>query len=273
MQLTFSDQSTIELLFLNNSIGQAYSKIYKHLSAVPIPFRSWDNPYYSDILPLTYNETVEQLVTCGRLLSVDVDAMRCLSQDQEYFNFIHQIYEKRYNGNTTWQDFNRYIHVCEGYFTQDNNKILCIDYREKAGLLQKSMTTEWLQTTTTQIKQGDIFVSWAEIGKTPYEYWRDKEPSNIKRMYELAKPWLKLKPRILVAMNNIDRLTDIDVDQFEMWWEPYQKNWAQYWGLPRWNTNDIFGVIVLGKVSQIDLLTQNLKNNIIPTKISLEKLV
>lgn len=264
MKLIFSNNQQIELDIDNSPLGITYQKIYKNLSKVPIPFRPWDNPYYKK--KLTYPELVEQLVQYARQVSVDIDRSKCLSRDQLYFNSIHKIYEQNYNGDSKWLDFHEHIHMCELYF-KETHHLFCIDYREKSGLLEKPMDPQWLNNTQTTVRAGDIYVQWSELGKTPYGYWKNNEPNDIKRICELAKPWLKLRPKIYVALADIDRLKNKQCDEFSTWWKDYQQEWATHWNIPSWTVENIFGVSVFGKTTQIELLKEQLENMAVPVRI------
>ena len=266
MKLIFSNNHIVELHIDNSPLGIIYQKIYKNLGKVPIPFRPWDNPYYTK--NLTYLELVEQLVKYAQQVSVDIDCSKCLAQDQLYFNNLHKIYEQNYNGDPAWLDFHEHIHMCEVYFKETDN-VFCIDYREKSGLLEKPMNSDWLINTQTTVCAGDVYVQWSELGKSPYNYWKNNEPNDIKRMCKLAKPWLKLRPKIYVALDNMDRLKNIQCNEFSSWWKDYQPEWTEHWNIPKWNIENIFGVSVFGKTHQAELLKEQLKNNAVPIRITL----
>jgi hypothetical protein len=266
MKLIFSNNQEIELDIDNSPLGITYQKIYKNLSKVPIPYRPWDNPYYTK--NLTYPELVNRLVEYAQKVSVDIDRSKCLAQDQLYFNSIHKIYEQNYNGHPGWLDFHEHIHMCEVYF-KEYNDLFCIDYREKSGLLEKPMDRQWLNNTQTTVQAGDVYVQWSELGKTPYTYWKNNEPNDIERMCKLAKPWLKLRPKIYIALNDMNKLKNIPCDKFSAWWKDYQYEWTEYWNIPSWNIENIFGVSVFGRTTQIKLLKQQLKNNAVPVKVAL----
>jgi hypothetical protein len=267
MKLVFSNNQTVDLTIHDSPLGATYQKIYKNLSHVPIPFRHWDNPYYKE--NLTYPELVNCLVKYAQRVSVDINIARCIDQDQEYFNNIHKIYENNYNGDPAWLDFHEHIHMCENYFKTEKH-FLCIDYREKSGLLEKAMDPTWLLDTKTKIQVGDIYVQWSELGKTPYNYWKNNEPNDITRMCELVKPWLKLRPKIYIALEDIDMLENIPCAEFESWWNQYSQPWSSYWKISNWTIKNIFGVSVFGKTTQVDLLKEQLKNNAVPVKVSLQ---
>lgn len=266
MKLLFSNNCVIDLVIDDSPLAITYQKIYKHLSNIPIPFRPWDNPYY--IKNLIYTELVEHLVKYAQQVSVVIDRSKCLTQDQLYFNSIHKIYEQNYDGNPDWLDFHEHIHMCEMFFIEKND-LFCIDYREKSGLLEKPMNQQWLTNVQTTVQAGDIYVEWSELGKTPYWYWKNNEPANIKRMCKLAKPWLTLRPKIYIALDDIDKLKNKQCNEFSSWWKDYEQAWTEYWNIPSWNIENIFGVSVFGKTNQIDLLKRQLKNNAVPTRIML----
>jgi hypothetical protein len=267
MKLLFSNNQTVNLTIDNSPLGLVYQKIYKNLSQIPIPFRPWDNPYYTD--NLTYPEMVERLIDYGQQVDLTIDRTKCLEKNQDYFNAIHKIYEKGYNGNPDWLNFHEHIHLCEFYLSTPS-RILHIDYREKSGPLEKAIMPEWLNNTKTKIQAGEIFVSWTELGKNPYTYWENNEPDDMARMCELAKPWLKLRPKICIAVEDMDRLADIKRDEFEDWWESHSQAWTTHWNLSSWTIDNIHGASIFGKTDQLDLLIEQLKNNVVPVKVLLE---
>ena len=263
MQIVFSNNTTVDLVLEPTPLATVYQKIYKHLSHVPVPFREWDGPFYCN----TLTELVEKLIFYASKVSVTVCRESCLNQDQDYFNDIHKIYENNYNGDTAWLNFHEHIHMCEKWPTQQSR--LTIDYREKMGMLEQPFDSDWLENATTKIKAGDVFVKWSELGKTPYGYWKDREPNDMVRMCELAKPWVNLIPKILVALADMDTLSNVDILAFESWWKHHSEEWCRHWNLSSWSTVDIFSVVRLGHVSEFKTIIEQLKNNHTPTKILL----
>lgn len=268
MLLIFSDDSTIELDIHHNELGIVYQKIYKNLSRIPIPFLKWDNPYYCN--SFSYIQLVDQLAFYAKQLSIDINKELCLQKNQKYINQIHKIFEDNYNGDSRWLDFHEHIHLCENY--GQDCKFLQIDYRAKAGPLEKPFDMTWFTNATTKIKKGDIYTQWSELGKTPYVYWKNNEPSEISRLCELALPWHKLVPKIMIAVDDIDtieqaRIDQSSMDQFNSWWSQHSVPWCQHWGLNNWTLEDMYSVLIIGKIQDTDRLIQNLQNNIVPSKI------
>jgi len=267
MKLLFSNSNQIDLGINDTVLGNLYKKSYKHLSRAELIFRDWDNPYYLD--HLTYEQLVEKLTLYAHRVAVEIDQDRCLSRDQWYFNQIHKIYELNYNGQPAWLDFHEHIHLCEQY-SQRRRKTLDIDYREKAGLLEKPFDLKWLEDSATSVQAGDVYTTWAEPGKTPYSYWSDNEPNDVDRLCQLAKPWLRLRPKILIALEDNDRMKNNKINEFESWWANYQEPWCRHWNLKSWSSQDIFSSVVIGKVSDLDAVLALLQNNINPVGISMQ---
>ena len=264
MKLLLSNNKNINLNIDDSPLGVTYQKIYKNLSHVNIPFRTWDNPYYFD--KISYKELVYNLVAYGKKVSVEINVDLCLQQNQEYFNSIHKIYEKNYDGTPAWLDFHEHIHLCEQYLKK-KFKFLHIDYREKSGLLEKKFNMDWMITSTNTVKKGDIFVDWAELGKIPYTYWKNNEPNDLSRLCELSKPWLTLRPKILIALEDHNFIANKEIQEFNTWWETFRKEWCRHWKIDNWTIENMFAVNVFGNVLDIDNLVNCLKNDALPTKV------
>ena len=266
MQIVFSDNASLEMLLHSTPLTEYYQKTYKHLQHVSIPFREWDAPWY--LSRIGYEGLIDQLVLIAKKINIDIDRAQCLLRNQNYFNHVHEIYEQQYDGNPVWLDFHEHIHMCEK-FHEPKQKILQIDYREKAGMLEKSFDHNWLNLATTKINAGDVFVEWAELGKNPYYYWHNNESTDITRMCELIKPWLKLKPALKIAMEDVDKLEHIRVSEFEHWWDQHNAPWCKHYGIASWTTADIFSAIVIGRVPEYQLVAQQLENNQHPIRVKL----
>jgi len=269
MKLLFQEQSYVDLDVIDTPLKSSLFSIFKHLQHVPLIFRDWDSPYY--IQNLDYEEVVDRLVRYGKNLGIEINKSRCLSHEQKYFNEIHQIYEINYDGNPEWLIYHEHIHICENFFLK-HPMTMILDYRDKAGLLEKPFDFSWTKTEffSPKFKVGDVFLYWAELGKTPYAYWYDNEPNDMGRLLELAKPWLKLRPKLIVAFEDIDLLKTKDAIGFNDWWEQYQRTWCQHWKIDQWTLRDIASGYLVGKIKNMDHLMHNLKNNIYPIKLILD---
>ena len=260
MKVVFENQKTIDIELNDSAAASSYAKINKHLQHVPLPFRPWDNTYYFHDLEL--ETLVDQLCQFGNEVNIIVDKTRCLQKDQGYFNHLHKLYEDSYNGHSAWLDYHEHIHFCEAHpntCPQMPISFLALDYREKSGLLEKSVDPSWFDLLQTHVDAGDVFVVWAELGKSPYGYWSDHEPDNLDRICELVKPWLRFRPKLCVALESGSLVADKNRQDFEKWWAQYHDDWCQYWKIPSWSLDQMYGVSVIGKVADFDLLVQQLQ--------------
>jgi hypothetical protein len=134
------------------------------------------------------------------------------------------------------------------------------------------MNLEWLKISTqqSQLQPGDLYLQWAELGKTPYRYWMDNEPDDKERLCNLAKPWVNLYSKLIVSVgshshNQLDNQSD-----FDLWWQSRSQEWCQHWNIDSWTLADINSVIVIGKIDNFEELTNILHDTAVPTYVRLD---
>lgn len=243
---------------LQGPVALTLNHMYRHLQHVTLPWRPWDGPAY-------YDQVVDQLVTAGAALDVIVDPVKCT--DQSYLNFLHNIFEKNYNGNPGWLDYHERIHLIEkralGRMT--------LGHRELAGPIQQPFNLAWMDHGITQLDTGTVFVEWAELGKTPYKYWNDGEPDDPVRLRELAKPWITLRGRIVVALQPLDLMQNLDTENFDRWWKTREKDWCNHWSINSWSLVHQRSVVPVGNLGldQVNLVLQWLDSGYHPTHVRL----
>lgn len=237
MQILF-DTDLVSFHLLESPLAPIYRRILSHLRHLDIPFRLWDNRLYPNQDPVT------KLISYGSKIGIEIDPILCYASDQNYLNFLHRVYEKSYDGNPKWLDFHDHIHLCEKSSGSIKHPRLYINWREKAGMLERTFDLDWLKTATTRVSAGDVYVEWAELGKTPYTYWLNKEPNDMDRIKELCKPWLKLKPKIVISLEDHDYATSSE--EFELWWKLYHDEWCRHWQIPKWDLDDMCAKLVFG---------------------------
>lgn len=266
MKILFPNNVHIDIVLDQLPITAVLLSIFKHLQHATLPFKDWDNPFYSKLL--TYDDLVKKLQRFGKYVGIDVITDRCY--DQHYLNELHKIYETSYNGQPQWLDFHEHIHLCEYKKIGNFLNVMSLDYRELAGPLEKKFNPDWLDNSSTIIKAGDVYIEWAELGKSPYGYWSSQEPNNIDRLCQLAKPWLKLRPKLRVSLQDQDLLSRVDAVGFNQWWAQYHNTWCQHWNLQSWTLErHMYAAVVVGKITDQDTVIDLLKNRIHPVKVIL----
>ena len=264
MQILFENGVQVPIELTDSPAQETILSIYKHLQHVPIPFSPWDSSLYKETH--TYYELLEKLVELGKQLDVDIDVS---NRKQSYWNYLHQVYEENYDGQPAWLAFHEHVHMCEGYHVQEPHNTLSIDYREKSGPLEQPFNLDWLASATTKLKKGDVYLAWAELSKPPYDYWENGEPNDIERLCELAKPWLILRPKLMIALDDIDRMANRDQENFNQWWKSYHDVWCKHYQIASWTLEQQQSVLVIGKILDVDPLVDLLKNQIYPIKVEL----
>lgn len=265
MQIIFKDDSTVAVELLPSPVYDLVQRWFHHLKHVDLPFRPWE--YVGYVEQRTVSELIDDLISYGRLVSVEVDPTRAL--EQNYLNELHRMYERCYDGTQTWTDYHEHIHLLENKLRGKlRTRCLEMNYRHLSGPLNRPFQFEWLAYGQTKLRAGDVYLAWDELGKAPYTYWRDSEPDDLHRLCELAKPWVTIRPKIHVCLED----TDLDPGEnpdFQKWWASFEKEWCRHYGIPSWSRRDSNTVLVIGKVQNHRALERLLDKKIWPERITL----
>lgn len=259
MYIKFADNSSIEITMADTPVEQELDRCYKHLQFMSLPVASWRNPFHGQTISYA-----DDLAHYGNLVGVTVDTDRVRRQDQLYFNELHEIFEKNYIDDARWLDYHDHIHLCEPTPKADR---VCLEYRDLAGPITQKFQRAWYAHGVSKVHAGQVYCSWQELGKTPYEYWRTCEPNSINRIKELVKPWLLFRPNLKIAMSDQDFTTNVDFDNFMSWWQEYQDQWMQHWHIEDWHPLEQFLVIPVGRVKELPKLKELCEQDIPPVQI------
>lgn len=265
------DDNSEHILELNNNPLASYiHKSFKHLQNAPLPFSphfDYMSKYYNDITGV-----INKLKASAEYLNVSVDFSKL--DQQEYLNHLHKIYETGYKkGSNVWLDFHEMIHTLEkinnNYPFLDYKQVM-INYRDKAGPLEKTFDRGYLKYSTHHISKGTCYAGWCELGKTPVTYWSNNEPDDIKRMCQLIKPWLTLRPTFTIALQDIDfDLTPDQKQKFSNWFNKHKEQWTKHWQLDDWQQEEITSVIPIGKLLNVDEFESKMDSGCIPQRVRL----
>jgi len=269
LKLVFDDVESLEIHLLDNEVAEIIYKQIKHLQHVPIPQYVGDNPFNANM----HNQEwlADTIVMFGNKLGVTVDLSKLT--EQSYLNDLHQQYEQKFpvDYRMDWHRFHEIIHVLEEF--NQNNKFskFVIVYNNLGGPLEHKFQRPWIkQFGYTQIHAGDCYVSWNELGKTPHAYWRNNEPADIDRICQLAKPWLLLRPKICVAVSDFISVPSMEgYESFCLWFAPFKDAWCKHWNLIDWTPEEMFQVIKIGTIDNLNVLIDRLRRNIRPNYVKL----
>jgi len=157
---------------------------------------------------------------------------------QEHFNFLHRLYEEnherlsRMKNNKILYRFHHAIHDNEGTNLPTNR--MPVGWGIKEGpLTEKLQCNQYYEST---IKQNFVYADWSELGKTPYQYWAQQEPSEQTSVIELCKPHVTLRPKFFIALR--DHEPQKFDQHFTDWFSQYSQQWLTHYGLPNWRPVD-----------------------------------
>jgi len=261
MQLILQNNLKFDIDLIESPVDQLLLKWFHHLRHVDLPFRPWEYTGYNKAR--TKSDVIKSLITYAGILQINVDIDRV--SNQNYLNELHSIFEHNYDGNQCWLDYHEHIHLLESY-GKSQEHVLELNYRHLCGPLNRPFQMEWLDHGTTILQAGDVYLAWGELGKIPRRYWQDKEPSDLSRLCQLAKPWLTIRPNIHICLKNIDRCADED-QSFQDWWKNYERDWCAHWGISKWSQEDARKVLVIGRLADWKNLEKNLDQKVWPVRI------
>lgn len=269
MKILFNDSnnSVIDFELYDTNLSKIFEKFFKHLQHVDIPFKDIDNPFMTE--SLSHEFLIDKFQISAKKLNISVDIELLKSKNQEYLNYLHQIYETQYNGKSEWLDFHELLHFCEDFNTFDKGKIK-IDYRELGGPLKKPKFEKFFFNRCNKINVGEIYYDFCELGKIPFTYWKNNEPNNLQRICELAKPIISIRPSIRIALEDQDTQSRKSVEQiesFNRWWKEYELDWCKYHNITSWSYIDMQSKCVIGFIQDTDRLIKLLKRNYKPLRI------
>ena len=143
----------------------------------------------------------------------------------------HEYVSKKKNNDILYK-FHHAVHYHE---TNDHVQTkINVGWGVKEGLLTESFLCNSYYEPS--IKGNNIYLSWAELGKRPMDYWRDGEPNSKIRFEELAKPHITLRAKFFIAQKDI--VPEKLEDKFYEWFDPYKKSWLNKYNLNKWDELD-----------------------------------
>ena len=269
LKLILDDGAEFTIKLFDNPVAENLRRTIKHLQSIRIPFSPKFDKLYASINDRT--ALIDLLLESAGKLNISVDIT--LLDDQEYLNSLHKIYEQGYNqGSNVWLDFHEMIHAIEG---SNLNKIpakeITINYRDKAGPLEKPFDRTYLKFMTSQISKGTCYAYWGELGKTVESYWADGEPEDVQRICQLAKPWTILRPTFKIALEDNDlSLTADRKERIIKWFAQYEAQWKKHWNVNDWTVDEMSSVIPLGTIAEVDLLSKKIDEGKIPVNVVIQ---
>lgn len=249
---------------IESPIKNKIVKSLKHLQHLKLPSSKFDNTIFYN-----FEIAIEQLQHYASILGITVEVDKI--KTQPYLNFLHKIYEENHSYyNSNWLSYHETLHAIEKLLDKSYiPKNITFDYKNLAGYTNTKYTFNELQTIRFNNQPGECFVIFNELGKTPYHYWKNKEPDDFERLCQLAKPMLRFNFAIKLWFeeNNLSNLEGLD--EFSNWFSKYKNDWCNYWNIPDWSIEQMLGGIPIGYCKDWDKILVEVSNGSRPLYLKL----
>ncbi len=207
----------VEYELHDSLLAEKWIKKIKHLKRVAI------DPVESQIVDVSNLESIyNEFCKFANLEPINIENF-----DQDKLNQLHKIYEdqhevlSRMKDNEILYKFHHSIHHNENI--KGSKDQLVVGWGVYEGPLTERFDCH--SYYADKIEQNNIYLPWSELGKKPFVYYTDKEPSNQKRINELCKPHTTFRAKFFISLHDINptRFTP----DFTKWFDQYKKAWFE----------------------------------------------
>lgn len=130
------------------------------------------------------------------------------------------------------------------------------EWGEKSGPLTTKHKVSPYNYYETKIKAGNIYQPWAEFGKTPYTYWKNKDLDNVDNFLNNCKPHTTFRPGF--SLCTIDRDYSLPILEFESWFDAYRSAWQERYNAPEMSAYSKGGVLLATPAENYDIIFSEL---------------
>jgi hypothetical protein len=253
-KLIFKNKDNQEIILdyqLHDSIvAEKWFKKISHLKNIPIDKVESQQLDISDLKKI-YNE----LCIFADIKPIDFEII-----DQALLNYFHEFYEQTHQSfslkknNSILYKFHHSIHYNENVDFHKNKKNIYIGWGTKEGPLTEIFKCN--DYYEKEIKKNNIYLPWAELGKRPLVYWKNKEPNDQLRINQLCRPHTTLRASFFISCEDIiPKVLDYE---FIKWFAQYKKNWLAHHNIQKWDEIDECSAALLAIANHKEDIT-NLK--------------
>ena len=231
-----TDTQDVDFQLIENEVSVIWAQKIKHLRHIPFDPVETTGFDFSD-LDLHYKNFCT-------LSGVEYQRMDYSNHDT--LNHLHELYEKNHERLSTVPNNNAlYIfhHAIHDQEFKHKKKDFYVGWGIREGILTSSYPCNKFYSDI--VEANCLYLPWSELGKTPLTYYNNKEPNDVSRFLQLAKPHTTLRARFMIATE--DRPPQTFPKEFEEWFERYKNDWLEYHKLEQWTSRDEFGAVPLAQ--------------------------
>lgn len=238
-------QLDVDYILHDSTLAVKWFQKIKHLSKIPHDPIESETVDVSDLVGI-YKEFCQ---------FAELEPIEIGDIDQQVLNTLHKIYEGHHGklskkrGNDILYKFHHSIHHNEDKPNSKKNSIM-VGWGTKEGPLTQQFLCH--QFYADSIERNQIYLPWAELGKKPFVYWKNKEPNDQQRFNQLSKPHLTFRPKFFIALHDSTPQA-FDTD-FVKWFSKYKKQWCDAHGINDYEEKHQYSAPVLAHTDYSDSL-------------------
>lgn len=219
-----------------------------------------DNPVadlWSNKIKHLRNSDIDPVETSGfKFNSLEVYHKKfCLEAEVEFkkvdynlqkdLNYLHELYEKHHDRLSIKKN-NKFLYTFHHAIHENENKNKTeTKYYVGWGIKEGPLTINYKcnEFYAPKVEKNNLYLPWSELGKTPLIYYKNKEPAQLNRFIELAKPHMTLRPRFMICRQE-ETVKKFD-DGFKHWFSTLSQKWLEHYELKEWKEQDEFSGVLL----------------------------
>ena len=226
----------VDYLLDDSYIAKKWSQKIKHLQRVS------HDPVESDLTDVSDLDGIyKQFCEFADIQKIDTEDF-----NQQVLNDLHKIYEQQHDklsqkeNNYILYKFHHSIHKNEK--TKETAENINVGWGVKEGPLTNRFNCHSYYTDS--LKKNQIYLPWAELGKKPLDYYRDKEPNIQQRFNQLSKPHVTFRAKFFINLKDIT--TPVFETDFTKWFSLYKESWFETYGIDNFEEKHQYSAPILG---------------------------
>jgi len=259
---TTAGVETLEYQLADNDIAKRWIRKIYHLQRVPLD----RNTTSSETSYQPYDQYKNQLDQIIDWINLTTD--HSITKQNFYNQFdlcqLHDIYllmakDPRYDIFENTYKFNTLIHKCEHALRQDQLEVFNVSWGAQEGLLVEQFKEDPYQYYTSNVKAGNLYLYWAEQGKTPWDYYCAKDPDNLEHFLKTTIPHRQFSGFFKIQISDRGKSSN----EFWIWFEKYKTEFLKKWNLSDWSRINEDGAIELATLTDPIDQFNSIKSNFV----------
>ena len=240
LKIVFNKNNKKQELLYNvvpNTLSERWIKKIKHLSKVPHSVFETTGVSFTQDIEHIHREFCKFAGVEYKIFNYN---------EQQSLNLLHELYEKNHNlvgmrkDNNIVYKFHNAIHELE---KKNKGVRFYIGWGIKEGPLEEKFNCNEYYAKT--FVKNNLYLPWSELGKSPLNYYNDKEPTRLERFCELSKPHVTLRAKFMIAMKDFD--PPVLSQEFEQWFSQFKTAWLAHYNIREWRTRDEYIGVLLAE--------------------------